>query len=73
MSDHVKFDIVDKSVRFVKASKNSVKDLIRTTSYQITDRTNDFYDTAPNFAEDVSKQKVSHHVYATRTTYRFGR
>lgn len=73
MSDHVKFDVVDKSVRFVKASKNTAKDLIRTVSYQITDRTNDFYDTDPNFAENVSKQKVSHHVYAARTTYRFGR
>lgn len=73
MSDHIKFDIVDKSVRFVKASKNAAKDLIRTTSYQITDRTNDFYDTDPNFAENVAKQKVSHNVYAARSTYRLGR
>lgn len=73
MSDHIKFDIVDKSVRFAKASKEAGKTLIRTTSYQFTDRTKDFYDETDDFSQDVSKQKAAESVYAARFGYRAGR
>ncbi len=66
--------IADKSVKTAKngalAIKEAGKDMVRTTSYQITDHTNDFYDSDPDFAENAAKQQVANTVYAARFAYR---
>lgn len=47
--------------------------IVRNTSYQITDHTKDFYESDPEFAENVAKQRLAGSIYAGRFAYRGAR
>lgn len=80
MSDkikHVKQFVVDKSIhatiKTTKGMKASAKNIIKGQSYQITNRTDDFYDEMDDFAVGGSKQLVADSIYVARNSYRTGR
>ncbi len=75
-----KLDVKEFLVKSEGIAKNTAvalgkagEQIVRNTSYQITDHTKDFYESDPDYAENVAKQRLAGSVYAGRFAYRGAR